>query len=160
MRTEARGRLVPEGDRVGDAGDAELPTEGLLPAGALPGDAPGVAAPAFGDGTGDPVAPLPDPGDDPGNPAGPLPAPGDARDPEELAAGELDIPGDGTGDTAVPGMSTGDGEVPDTALGDEVVPAVSGTALGDIMDGERGSEADGEGEGVEREVAVGDRLVL
>ena len=154
MRTETRGGLVPEGDRVGDAEDAELPTEGLLLARALPGDAPGVAAPAFGDGTGDPVAPLPDPGD----PAGPLPAPGDARDPEKLAAGELDIPGDDTGDTAVPGMGNGDGEVPGTVLGDEVVPAISGTAPGDVMDGERGSEADGRGG--ERELAVGDKLVL
>jgi len=87
-----------------------------------------------------------------------LPAPGDARVPEELAAGELDIPGIDTGDTAVPGMDCGNSEVPGTAVGDEVVPAVSGTAPGDIMDGERGSEADGEGG--EREVAVGDRLVL
>ncbi len=87
-----------------------------------------------------------------------MPAPGDARVPEELAAGELDIPGGDTGDTAVPGMDIDDGEVPDTALGDEVVPAVSGTAPGDVMDGERGSEADGRG--VEKEVAVGDKLVL
>jgi len=144
LGTEARGRLVPEGDRDCDSGDAELPTEGLLPAGALPGDTPGVAAPAFGDGTGDPVAPLPEPGY--------------ARVPEELAAGELDIPGDCTGDTAVPGADCGNGEVPGTALGDKVVPAVSGTALGDITDEGRGSEADGEGG--EREVAVGDGLVL
>ncbi len=126
---EARGQLVPEGHRVGDAGDAELPAEGLLPARALPGDAPGVATLATGD---------------------------DPEDPEEVAAGELGIPGDNTGDTAVPG--TDNGEVPDAVLGDEVVPAVSGTAPGDVMDGERGSEADGEGG--EREVAVGDRLVL
>jgi len=132
LGTEARGRLVPEGDRDCDSGDAELPTEGLLPAGALPGDTPGVAAP--------------------------LPEPGYARVPEELAAGELDIPGDCTGDTAVPGADCGNGEVPGTALGDKVVPAVSGTALGDITDEGRGSEADGEGG--EREVAVGDGLVL
>ncbi len=158
MITETRGRLVPEGDRVGDARDAELPTEELLPPGALPGDAPGVATPATGDGTRDPVAPPPDPGDDPEDPAGPLPAPGDARVPEEVAAGELDIPGDDNGDTAVPGTSNGNGEVPGTALGDEVVPAVSGTAPGDIMDEGRGSEADGGGG--EREFAVGNELVL
>ena len=87
-----------------------------------------------------------------------MPAPGDARDPEEVAAGELDTLGDNAGDTAVPGTGDGDGEYSGTALGDEVVPAVSGNASGDIMDGGRGSEADGEGG--DREFAKGDELVL
>jgi len=158
LRSKTRGQPVPEGDRVGDAGDAELPTEGLLPAKALPGDPPGVATPATGDGTREPVAPLPDPGDDPEDPAGPVPAPGVAIVPEEVAAGELDIPGDEAGDTAGPESGNGNGECPGTELGDDVVPAVSGTAPGDIMDGGRGSEADGGGG--ERELAVGDELVL